>query len=130
MGSGKLKTGKEQHSPADGALVAGVTGLETLGGRAGQRGVPVHAEGIVLAALLAPSTCSAAKQISGGEECSFRNNGSGFAGQAKIFHKIPSHGTLCGGLMCLHRAKLVRSLVKINFVSQNILILIRITTKL
>lgn len=88
MGSGKLKTGKEQHSPADGALVAGVTGLETLGGRAGQRGVPVHTEGIVLAALLAPPTCSAAKQISGGEECSFRNNGSGFAGQAKYFIKF------------------------------------------
>lgn len=55
------------NSPANGALVAGVTRLVALRGGAGQRGVPVHAEGVVLAALLAPTAGSAAEQISAGE---------------------------------------------------------------
>lgn len=51
-------------SPADGALVAGMAGLVALGGGAGQRGVPVHTEGVVLAALLPAATSSAAEQVS------------------------------------------------------------------
>jgi len=99
------------HSPADGALVAGVAGLVALRGGAGQRGVPVHAEGVVLAALLAPSTRSAAEQISAGygygcgcgcgyarewsSQC--REQKARLACQTKIFHKIRLMDRMCGG---------------------------------
>lgn len=52
--------------PAHCALVAGVPGLETLRGCAGQRGVPVHAEGVVvLVALLATSADASTEKVSG-----------------------------------------------------------------
>lgn len=57
--------GPVESSPAHGALVARMPGLIALRGGAGQRGVAVHAERVVvLVALLASPAGAAAEEIS------------------------------------------------------------------